>query len=277
MFIENVPESYTTSYDVNKNLFIYDLKMTEASIKTKVNLNMHMFSFLQVGKKQVHFPDSAVIVDNKQSLLVKKGNCLWSELLDKENTYFCKLLFFSEQQLIEFLNKHVQKNITVKEDSSYFIIENDAYISTYLSSLTSITNSSNKSIENLLVNKFEELLLYLQSKYQEQFESYLFSLVNKEKKSFKHHVEQNVYSSLSLEEIAFLCNMSLSTFKRHFAKEYGLSPGKWFREQRLTKAKTLLEEGKFKPSDIYLDLGYSNLQNFSSAFKTRFGFSPSEV
>ncbi|CAL2055815.1 AraC family transcriptional regulator [Tenacibaculum sp. 190524A05c] len=277
MFIENVPESYTTSNDVNKNLFIYDLKMTEASIKTKVNLNMHMFSFLQVGKKQVHFPDSSVIVDNKQSLLVKKGNCLWSELLDKENTYFCKLLFFSEQQLIEFLNKHVQKNITVKEDSSYFIIENDAYISNYLNSLTSITNSSNKSIENLVVNKFEELLLYLQSKYQEQFESYLFSLVNKEKKSFKHHIEQNVYSSLSLEEIAFLCNMSLSTFKRHFAKEYGLSPGKWFREQRLTKAKILLEEGKFKPSDIYLDLGYSNLQNFSSAFKTRFGFSPSEV
>ncbi|WP_299675573.1 AraC family transcriptional regulator [uncultured Tenacibaculum sp.] len=277
MRIENIPESYIANGNLNKNLFIYDLKMTETAIKTKVNLNMHMFSFLQVGKKQVHFLDTSVIVDNKQSILIPKGNCLWSELLDKENTYYCKLLFFSEQQLIDFLNKHVTKENSSKEIPSYFVIENDAYITAYLNSLTSISNSTLEFTENLLAVKFEELLLYLQSKYKDKFNNYLLSLVHKEKTSFKHNIEQNVYSSLSLEEIAFLCNMSLSTFKRHFIKEYNLSPGKWFREKRLLKAKTILEEGKLKASDIYLELGYSNLQNFSSAFKSRFGISPSSI
>ena len=78
-----------------------------------------------------------------------------------------------------------------------------------------------------------------------------------------------------MEEIAFLCNMSLSTFKRHFIKEYKVSPGKWFQDKRLQKAKETLEKGNLKPSDIYLDFGYNNLSNFSIAYKT-IRFSPNK-
>jgi hypothetical protein len=36
-----------------------------------------------VGKKQVHFADTSITLNSKQSLL-KKGNWLWTELLDTE-------------------------------------------------------------------------------------------------------------------------------------------------------------------------------------------------
>ena len=101
-FISNKDNDYFGQTD----LFVYDFKMTEDVIKTKVNLNMHMFSFLQEGKKQVHFSDVTVAVNNEQSLLLKKGNCLWTELLEKESTYYCKLLFFSDKILKQFLEKH---------------------------------------------------------------------------------------------------------------------------------------------------------------------------
>jgi AraC-like DNA-binding protein len=71
--------------------------------------------------------------------------------------------------------------------------------------------------------------------------------------------------------------MSLSTFKRNFIKAYAVSPGKWLRDKRLLKAKELLEEGSLKSSDIYLNLGYNNLSNFSVAFKNKFGISPKDV
>ena len=87
----------------------------------------------------------------------------------------------------------------------------------------------------------------------------------------------NGYSNLKLEEIAFLCNMSLSTFKRHFINEYKTSPGKWLKDKRLEKAKETLEQKKLKPSDIYLNFGYNNLSNFSIAFKNKFGFSPNKI
>jgi len=101
MSIQNVPEIFIDS-DINElDLLIHDFKMSDDVFKSKVNLSLHMFSFLQKGKKQVHFADSSVAVNDRQSLLIKKGNCLWSELLDNDEIYYCKLLFFSESKLRE--------------------------------------------------------------------------------------------------------------------------------------------------------------------------------
>jgi len=277
MSIENIPEIYFKDKKENPDLFIYDFKMTNDVVKSKVNLGMNMFSFLQVGKKQVHFAGTAVAVNKDQSLLLKKGNWLWTELLDTEAIYFCKLFFFSEKKLKDFLEKHTENNQTVKEETPYFIIRNDAYITSYLNSLSTISEAPTVFMENLLSVKFEELMLYLLQKYGRKFELYLHSLIIKETSPFKKIVESKIHSNLKLEEIAFLCNMSLSTFKRYFIKEYKVSPGKWLQDKRLQKAKETLEQGNLKPSDIYLDFGYNNLSNFSAAFKNKFGFSPNQT
>jgi AraC-like DNA-binding protein len=60
--------------------------------------------------------------------------------------------------------------------------------------------------------------------------------------------------------------MSLSTFKRHFIVEYNEAPGKWLQDKRLQRARDS-KGGQLKASDIYQDMGYNNLSNFSIAFK----------
>jgi len=277
MAIENIPEIYIKKPEKTPDLFVYDFKMNTNIVRSKVNLSMNMFSFLQVGKKQVHFADTSVAVNAKQSLLLKKGRWLWTELLDADTRYYCKLLFFSEHKLIEFLDKNRTDWKPNKAEKSYFIIENDPYIISYLNSLNNLKNSSTDFINDLLAVKFEELMLYLIHKYGYKFQLYLHSLISKEASQFRKVIENNVYSNLNLDEIAFLCNMSLSTFKRNFKTEYKISPGKWFRDQRLQRAKDLLESGTLKPSDIYLDIGYNNLSNFSTAFKNKFGINPKEI
>lgn len=274
MPIQNVPEIFIETDPNKMDLFVYDFKMTDDVFKSKVNLSQHMFSFLQKGKKQVHFSDSSVAVNGKQSILIKKGNCLWSELLDNDDIYYCKLFFFSESKLRDFLKKHHLFNPNEEEAPLYFIIENDDYILSYLNSLSSIISAPPIFMSNLLSVKFEELMLYLINKYGKSFQNYLQSLSTKEISNFKGIINKNVYSNLKIEEIAFLCHMSLSTFKRNFIKEYDSTPGKWFQDKRLQKAKELLEEGNLKSSDIYFDLGYNNLSNFSAAFKNKFGKSP---
>ncbi len=277
MPIQNIPEIYVDNNIDKIDLFVYDFKMTDDVVKSKVNLGLHMFSFLQTGKKQIHFSDRAVAVNKSQSLLIKKGNSLWTELLDKEEIYYCKLLFFSDKELDKFLKKHAIVSKIQHEELPFFIIKNDSYIRSYLNSLSIITTNQSKSNDNLLSVKFEELLLYLIHKYGNKFEFYLHFLIAKEASSFSSIVESHAYSNLKLEEIAFLCNMSLSTFKRHFINEYQTSPGKWLQNKRLQKAKELLQEDGIKVSDIYLDLGYTNLSNFSAAFKNKFGVSPTKV
>lgn len=276
MAIENIPEIYLQNDKKNQDLFVYDFKMTSDVVKSKVKLSMNMFSFLQVGKKQVHFADTSIAVNKEQSLLIKKGNSLWTELLDND-IYYCKLFFFSEKKLQEFLNKHPTNIPSNKDEIPYFVIENDIYISSYLNTLSSISTEPSGFMENLLSVKFEEIMLYLMNKYGNKFELYLHSLISKETSLFQNVIERNVNSNLKLEEIAFLCNMSLSTFKRHFKREYNIAPGKWLQDKRLQKAKETLQEGNLNPSDIYLDFGYNNLSNFSIAFKNKFGISPKEM
>ena len=277
MAIENIPEIFFENKNTPRDIFVYDFKMVSDVLKSKVNLTMNMFSFLQVGKKQVYFANTSMVVNSKQSLLLKKGNWLWTELLDIEAIYYCKLFFFSEKKLTDFLSKYTNDVKPYKEEVPYFVIENDDYIASFITSLSSETFLNHSYSDALLVLKFEEIMLYLLNKYGNEFEYYLHSLILKKVSPFKNIVESNVQSNLKLEEIAFLCNMSLSTFKRHFTSEYNEAPGKWLQDKRLQKAKELLQGGELKASDIYLDIGYNNLSNFSIAFKNKFGISPTDL
>lgn len=278
MRIQNIPESFLSFDKQSPEFLVYDFRMTEDAVKSKVNLTLNMFSFLQTGEKKVHFEDSFVEVNNRQSVLVRSGNCLMTELLDKERVYFCKLFFFSNKNIVDFFEKHeyLWDSSTVGSmETPFFVIENDEFIHSFVTTLSSILKLNTPTPAPLLSIKFEEIMLYLTHKYGTSFLHYLKGLASPEPNStFKKIVEANVHSNLSLPEIAFLANMSLSTFKRHFEKEYEENPGKWFRQKRLSQAKILLEKGGKHASEIFSDFGYNKLSNFSIAFKNEFGFSP---
>ncbi len=279
MSIQNIPATFLDNPNSVPDLFIYDYKMNADVVKDKVDLSLNMFSFLQTGQKKVYFADTVVEVNKQQSVLIKSGNCLMTELLDNEQIYFCKLFFFSNKNVLDFLKKYQYQDVNKKQQLSeqipFFLIENDDFIDSFVASISSVLKLKNGATIQLLGVKLEEIMLYLIHKYGSDFVSYLQGLVCQENNSsFRKIVEANVNSNLSLLEIAFLANMSLSTFKRHFAKEYKVNPGKWLQQKRLNQAKKLLENGDKKPSELFSDCGYSSLSNFSIAFKNQFGYSP---
>lgn len=280
MPIQSIPESFYSSEENSNEIFAYDFKMTEDVINSKVNLTRHMFSFLQTGEKIVQFADNLVEVNNRQSVLIKSGNCLMTELVSNNEIYFCKLLFFSSKNIQQFLKRHDCLLEECQEKSSvkpYFVIENDRFIDSFVMSISSILNLKTAS-SSLLAIKFEEIMLYLSLKYGAAFINFISCLASIENKSaFKQIVEANIHTSLNLADIAFLSNMSLSTFKRQFEKEYNANPGKWLQIKRLNLAKEMMESGEKKPSQLYSEVGYKSLSNFSIAFKNEFGFSPKEI
>ncbi len=66
-----------------------------------------MFSFLQKGKKQVHFADSSVAVNDKQFLLVKEHSEL-KEVVEKKDysnlkiEYYFLVLGFGQSRVFFF-------------------------------------------------------------------------------------------------------------------------------------------------------------------------------
>lgn len=282
MSILQLPEKLINSKKTIPDLLVFDYIMTKDIVNRKANVNLNLFSFLQTGQKKINFADTSITINENQSVLIKPGNCLFTELLLEEQTYFCKLFFFSQNCLESFFLKHkntfafsAKRNHT---EIPFFIIENDSYIKSFIESLSTIMKIETEFAQELLMVKFEEILLYLIFKYKQSFIDYLHSLIiNKNKTSFKTVIENNVISNLKIEEIAFLCNRSLSTFKRHFIDEFQETPGKWIQKKRLLYAKEQLEHKKCKPSDIYADIGYTNYSNFSTAFKNEFGINPKQI
>jgi AraC-like DNA-binding protein len=70
--------------------------------------------------------------------------------------------------------------------------------------------------------------------------------------------------------------MSLSSFKRRFARIYGNSPNRWLLEKRMERAAKMLRQEKRKASEIYYELGYENLSSFIQSFKQVYGTTPKQ-
>ncbi|WP_312207127.1 helix-turn-helix domain-containing protein [Epilithonimonas hominis] len=250
--------------------------------KNKINLNKNAFSFLLDGQKDIHFSNDIVSIDPTQSLLLASGNFLTTEIVGA-NSYSCLLFFFSQKNINDFLLKYghlFNPNDFNKAATSspYFLMQKDNFIIHFINSIQQIYGLNQTISQKILELKFEEIMLYLADKYGQSFFVYLHSLlINERELSFKMVIEKNLYTSLNIDEVAFLCNMSLSTFKRKFIQLYQESPGKWFQLKRLNKAKKLLLNNEATPSEIYMDFGYDSLSNFSTAFKNEFGYSPKNI
>lgn len=279
MDIINLPENLFESNHNSSELQIANYEVNKNASKNKINLNKNVISFLLDGQKDIHFSNDIVSINDTQSLLISSGNFLMTELVGT-SSYRCLLFFFSQKNISDFLLKHSPQFNQNKPTiiAPYFLIEKDNFIVHYINSLKYSFGLHKTISQKILELKFEEIMLYLANKYGQPFFAYLNSLLTSERElSFKKVIEKNQYTNLNIEEVAFLCNMSASTFKRKFISIYQESPGKWFQQKRLNKARELLLNNKATPSEIYMEFGYDSLSNFSTAFKNEFGYSPKQT
>lgn len=283
MDITNFPEDlFENNYTDTSDLQIANYEVYKHVSKNKINLNKNVFSFLLDGQKDIHFSNDIVSINPAQSLLLASGNFLTTEIVGA-NSYSCLLFFFSQKNINDFLLKYghlFNPNDLNKSAASspYFLMEKDSFIIHFINSIKQIYGLNQTISQKIMELKFQEIMLYLADKYGQSFFVYLHSLlINERELSFKMVIEKNLYTSLNIEEVAFLCNMSLSTFKRKFTQLHQESPGKWFQLKRLNKAKKILLNNEATPSEIYMDFGYDSLSNFSTAFKNEFGYSPKNM
>jgi AraC-like DNA-binding protein len=150
----------------------------------------------------------------------------------------------------------------------------DLFITGFTNSIFNISKLSKSLQKNILDAKFDEIMLYLT---EVEGVDFLYSLINDRDNSsqkFIQTVENNIRNKLSIKELSFLANMSTSSFKRAFKKQFKSSPSKWFQEKRLEHAAFLLRNKSKRSSDIYQEIGYENLSYFIQAFKLQFGVTP---
>lgn len=275
MKIINLPDELNLSS--SKSVVVYDYESIIEKSKQQILLNKNTFSFLQEGTKEVFFDNSSYAIDNSQFLLMKSGHCLMTEKLSSDSKHYRSILFFfSDEEVLRLVRKHQFASTNSKKRYSTYSFTYDSFIKRFVDSLLDISKLSKSVQENMLKTKLEEIMLYLIDLKGVDFLYSLISNRDNENDRFIQTVESNRLNKLTIKELSFLCNMSVSTFKREFEKHFHGSPSKWFQDKRLEHSAFLLKNESKRASDIYGEIGYENLSSFIYAFKVKFGVTPKQ-
>lgn len=242
-----------------------------ASSHNKVTFTRNLCCFVLQGSKQVHTAVTGVTAQKGELLLLGGGATLMSESLAPDGHYEAVLVFFGNDTLARCCAAH--GILPDKGNAAPLLsLRRDAFLEHYVQSLQLVREDT-----ALHRYKVEELLAYLATRHQATFSALAaHSLGDAKTVRLRQVVEAHASENLSVEALAFLCHMSASTFKRHFAAAFGMPPRRYLSAVKMEQARAALAQGR-RPSEIYAEMGFENLSSFSAAFRKHFGLRPSAV
>ena len=260
-------------------ILAYESQTLSNADKNKVHLDQYLFSIVIAGEKGVYYPTKKAYIHSTHFLLLSPAHCLMTEKIASDGWFKSVLVFFDKVSLKAFFLKYpraleVQTNGNLGDP--FQIFEKDPFVHHFTQSLDLMLSEGYLSQE-LKQLKWEELMLYLCKRSPEQMQLLRASGTERsEEFELRKTVENHFQHPISVEELAFLCHMSLSTFKRKFTKYYGCPPNRWMLQKRMERAAHLLEYEKEKASEVYYKVGYENLSSFIQSFKQAYGVTPKE-
>ncbi len=243
-------------------------------------------------RNEVFFEENAVIVvlegekifkSPTQELHVKKGDILFfqrgcysmNENLDVH--YKSLVFFFHEKQIKEFVNQNFtlfdQKKV-VEKNPILKLRTNDKF-DRFIDSLLPYFHSETPYLNQFLRLKFQELLLHLlEIDSSKQLHDILKDINLGFKTDLAFLINEYYLKPLSINELAKISGRSLSSFKRDFEQQFGISPALFIKQKRLEHAYLLLKNSSKNISEISLEVGYESVSHFIKTFKEKYGFTP---
>ncbi|WP_324783359.1 GlxA family transcriptional regulator [Streptomyces sp. H51] len=83
-----------------------------------------------------------------------------------------------------------------------------------------------------------------------------------------------LHEPIQLRDMAARESMSVRTFTRRFREEVGVSPGRWLAQQRVERARQLLESTDRSVDQIARDAGFGTAQSMRQHLQTALGVTP---
>lgn len=250
----------------------------------KYNLMDNEACFLHVieGKSMTVSEIDKIYLQAKDSVLMKCGNYISSMLPSKSDNYFQFFAVHFHLDVIEKVYKNElpaflkpDQNISPK---SFVRIENKSLINHFMEGMKIYFQYPPNLIdEELLILKFKEILMLLaQNDKSSSVHNILSSLFTPVTFTLRQVIEAHLYTNISVDQLASLCNISVSTFKREFSKTYNSPPAIYLKNRKLEKSKELLNLSEKRINEIAFECGFTDVSHFSKSFIQKYGTTPSE-
>lgn len=264
-------------------LQINDFDIVESCIHTKIMrgsmfLKDHLLLFVLKGSNTLTINGEEYRINKNEMILVHKATKFdfvkrWDET---NQEYYDGLMFFIKDDfLLDFMKmKNIKKPKSIIK-ARIGVKPLSHRLATFVQSIKNYFDAPEAIDEHLIKIKMLELL-YDIAETDNNLLLQLLQLKKQAPSDISNIIEKNYMSPVSLDELAYLCGRSLSSFKRDFKAIYNESPASYIREKRLVKAQQLLRVSDMPIQDICYATGFETVSHFSRLYKSRFGYTPSE-
>jgi len=263
---------------VGDDFLIVEYKCPINSEEFQLWTESNMITYVISGKKDWIAPDKTYEITGGDALFVRKG--VYSSKQHFEVDYCVMLFFMTDDFIRDFINEQESTNMNktglIDFEQIFEIAVNDTFQSLILS-VFNYLQQNNKVPKELIEIKFKELLfnIVLNPK-NKKLTQYFKSLNQITKANYEQIMQKNFQYDLKIEDLAKLCNTSLSTFKREFKKQFGDTPANWLKHKRLEYATSLLVNTDLNVNEVCYESGFKNTSHFNKAFKLKFALTPNQ-
>jgi hypothetical protein len=197
------------------------------------------FSYVHSGTQEIYGPTGKIVAKDGESILMKCSNFIAENVPTATTSAFSSVVFH--------LNLKTVKKAFEGKDLSFLKVAHEAELlepslkidysqqmDLFINSLTPYFDNPALVKEEILVLKLQELVYILCDSGKNPVATQIIgSLQSEDRITFDDIISANLYSGLSISELAHLTARSESSFKRDFAKWYKESPAKYFKTRLL--------------------------------------------
>ena len=100
--------------------------------------------------------------------------------------------------------------------------------------------------------------------------------ISHRKSLFEKRMTEFIEQNYTIAYMAYLCNMSVTAFKKRFAEYYKLPPHRWFVKQHLHRAAELLLSEDLSIKEVCHRCHFGNYSHFIECFRREYGVTPKQ-
>lgn len=215
-------------------------------------------------------------VDEGQMLFLPKGLYYISDIIPEKDVFEAIVLFFDEELIRTFVNSI---DLKYKKDKcvTHLILDVNKDLQVFMDSLLAMYDGKHDIHRSITKLKLLEFLHLVKSTQKTDcFLDALATLNNKERIGLQAFMAANFSKPLGIEDYAYLTGRSVSSFRRDFIAQFGVSPKHWLIEKRMERSHDLLSSGQMNVAEVAAESGYENLSHFIKAFHKRYGAPPKQ-
>ncbi len=240
--------------------------------------NEARFVYVVNGNSRLHSPTESIELSSGDCMIMKCDQFVnhWNVNEDGSKSEIIIFQFFPEVLNLIYdgnLPEELQ-DLGTAPVSPLVNIGSNELLSGFVLDLLRYFDQPKILTEELIKLKIRELIHLLVSLGDQQVNATLRQLFQTPSYQFQEVIHSNLYANLKLEELAFLCGLSVSSFQRKFKSIFDTSPKQYILSKRLEKGKSLLEKTELGIAEIAYHCGFEDAAHFSKSFSSSFQKSP---